>query len=370
MPRKDPRLDELSVSINERIQDRTIRHMLYLEGLKTRQARLVIEKLDKEILPNLLDQLEARLSKIEKFGFDKGPATTKRLQTLIAYIEKTTAQFGTKLPKDLFKELKILTNDQLMWQIGVIRDELKFDLEFVIPPIEKVVAVVNSAPFDGFTLAQWFSNLGQVTQTRLTRAIQQGVIEGQTTSQIVKNIRGTKSLGFKDGILNTTRKQTEAIVRSAVTHVSNQARSELFKQNKDIIKGLQWNSTLDSRTCTQCMGLDQQIFDVEKGPRPPVHVSCRCAMTAVLKDANKLKQSESTRASVNGQVPKTLTYNEWLRKQDILTQEQALGKTKAKLFREGKLNVQQFTHTDGEELTLEELRRTEKNAFKKAGIDV
>lgn len=370
MPRKDPRLTDVAESINERIQDRTIRHMLYLEGLKTREVRQVLETLDNQILPELLSNIEKRLQKIEKFGFDKGPATTKRLKILANYITKLVSKGNKILHKQVSKMLPELTHDEIMWQVGMIKEELDVDIDFDIPPIEKVVIAIKTKPFDGFVLQQWFENLATTTQNRLIRVIQQGVIEGQTTQQIIKQLVGTKTLKYTDGVLNTTRKQTEAVVRSAIAHISNQARSELFKKNADIVSLVQWNSTLDSRTCVQCMGLDQKTFKIGKGPRPPVHISCRCAVTAIVKGTTIAKYKNLPKASHKTQIPKTLSYGEWLKKQDFATQKQALGTKKAKLFKDGKLKIEQFSHKDGSEVTLEELRKTEKNAFKLAGISV
>ena len=47
----------------------------------------------------------------------------------------------------------------------------------------------------------------------------------------------------------------------------------------------QWQTAHDDRVCFQnlpgapegCAGLDRQYFKLNEGPRPPLHVSCRCA---------------------------------------------------------------------------------------------
>jgi hypothetical protein len=47
-----------------------------------------------------------------------------------------------------------------------------------------------------------------------------------------------------------------------------------------------------------------------------------------------------------------------------------LGKTKATLFRKGKLPIDRFTDKNLKPLTLDELAIVEKDSFKKSGIEV
>src|SRR5438105_8691570 len=79
---------------------------------------------------------------------------------------------------------------------------------------------------------------------------------GQTIDQLVRRIRGTADAGFADGIMQTTRNQAEALVRTSVLAVSNEAQLQTFKENDDLVKGVQWISTLDAKTCEICAALD------------------------------------------------------------------------------------------------------------------
>jgi hypothetical protein len=50
-------------------------------------------------------------------------------------------------------------------------------------------------------------------------------------------------------------------------------------------------------------------------------------------------------------------------------QNDTLGITKAKLFREGGLNLDKFVNRNGDELTLAQLAEREAAAFRAAGLD-
>lgn len=122
-----------------------------------------------------------------------------------------------------------------------------------------------------------------------------------------------------------------------------------------------------------CASLDGQVFDIDTGPQPPRHPNCRSSSIPVMKSWKEMgfnfkELPESTRASMDGQIPESMTYNDWLRKRSASEQDDILGKTKGKLYRDGGLDVQNFVDRTGSEMNLDELRRTEADAFRKAGL--
>jgi hypothetical protein len=82
----------------------------------------------------------------------------------------------------------------------------------------------------------------------------------------------------------------------------------------------------------------------------------------------------ATRASkddveaVDGQVPESKKYGDWLDAQPVSVQNHVLGETRATLFRKGDLPLERMLDSMYEPMTLDELRRKEADAFKKAGL--
>lgn len=369
----DPRFEDLTLNVNDQIQDRTIRHMIFLERFKNSEVIKIRELLNSDILPSIRDKIEKRLDKILERGTDLGPVTTKRLKELEKEIAKLSKELSLTVKAGLVNGFVDLTRSELDWQVDVIKQELGFDLDLVVPNPRSVAALIKTTSFAGSTLDQWFDTLDRATQRGIMTAVNRGIVEGETVPQIMRRIRGSKDLKYTDGVFETTRRQAETITRSAVNYATNQARIELFKENEDIIEGLQWTATLDSRTSLICAGLDGKVFDIDKGPRPPAHPNCRSTMTVVLKDYKKLGLKNLTkgqRASINGQVPASTTYGEWLKKQPLSVQYEVLGKTRTKLFNEGKLDISKFTSSDLSPLNLDQLMLLEKNAFKRAKVDL
>jgi SPP1 gp7 family putative phage head morphogenesis protein len=177
-------------------------------------------------------------------------------------------------------------------------------------------------------------------------------------------VLGTRARGYSDGVLQTTRRNAETVVRTAVQHVSNAARSETINGLKAVVKGVQWVSVLDSRTTLYCQGMDGKVLPIDDGPRPPAHFNCRSTVVPVVKSWKELgldfqELPESTRASLNGQVPARITYEKWLKGQSAGFQDDVLGPSRGKMFRSGKIRVEQFTDDRGKTLTLKQLRKLE-----------
>lgn len=359
----DPRTQGVPENFNEAIRDRVVRHMLYLERLKSAHAREVLQHIDNDILPDLRLQLAIRLDNIRAAGVDKGPVTTARLEAQIASFEEITRRFAdinTRVQGDLLE----IGQYETQWFSNMLNEEAGVRIDVALPSPEQVATVVNSKPFDGRTLEEWYNRLGTNAQQRLSATIKRGVVEGRTTGQITRDVMADMQI---------VRRHAEAIARSGMGHAANAARTLMHEQNSDIVQGEQINATLDTRTCPTCGPLDGKVYELGVGPRPPFHVSCRCTVTPVLKSWRALgidadEVPAGTRASMNGQVASDITYNQWLKKQPLAVQAEALGKTRAQLFRKGELDVGSFVNNRRELLTLKQLREKEQQAFKKADI--
>ena len=96
-------------------------------------------------------------------------------------------------------------------------------------------------------------------------------MQGEGSSTIARRVVGTRSLRGRDGVTQITRRQTEAITRTATIHFSNSARQEFLLENSDVFQKEVYVATLDGRTTLICMSLDGKRFNVGEGSMPPVH---------------------------------------------------------------------------------------------------
>lgn len=348
---------QLAASANEILLDETLRRAVVLERLKKGEAREIARLLNRDVIPDVKGRLIARLERMRSRGFDPGPWRTKRYQAVLEAIRESSLAITAAAAPQLNGSLEALMLVEPEWTLTTIRSAIPEPIEVRLswsqPSRATLRSIVTSRPMHGELLSGWWDRVGRGTRNRLTQALNIGIVQGDSSVAIAR--RWGVELG------KTTR-QAEALTRTAMAHVSAHAREETFKANDDVVKRVQWVSTLDSRTTDICMSLDGQVFDIGGGPRPPAHFQCRSTIVPVLATWEELgipglrELPDGTRASMNGQVPAKTTYGEWLRRQPRSVQVDALGKGRAELFREGKLDVRQLVDADLKPLTLAELR--------------
>lgn len=219
--------------------------------------------------------------------------------------------------------------------------------------LSQVVAAVKARPFQGKLLSEWLNDADESQARRVKEALRQGWVQGEATSEIVRRVRGSRAAKYSDGILEINRRGAEAMVRTAITHVSSVAANEVYEAAGDIITGIRWVSTLDSRTTIICASLSDTVFPKDKGPRPPAHINCRSTTTPVLRG---MKEFERT------------TYADWFKGQPEDVQNDILGPTRAALFRDGKLPLDRFINDRQQVLTLDQLRERDAASFARAGL--
>lgn len=350
------------MTANDEIRDRAIAHQIYLLRYQARLVREITDTL-KEVEADLLQQLAQLPTQAQS---DQLEAQLAGIQALIAASwDVARAQLNT--------DLTALAEYEANHEEQIIRDSVPVELEFVMPAPQLLVAAVESKPFEGRLLSEWIDRLEEDSYLRIRDAVRMGVIEGQSYDQITKRVIGTKALKYSDGVMALNYRQAQALVATAVSHTTNQARQTFYGANTDLIKGVQWVSTLDARTTPVCQSRDGKVYPLDSGPRPPAHIRCRSTTAPVLKSWKELGLQEreippGTRASMDGQIPEAETYQTWLKKKSAAFQDEVLGPTRAKLFREG-MSLDRFVDQSGKEYTLAQLRSKDATLFKKAGLD-
>lgn len=217
----------------------------------------------------------------------------------------------------------------------------------------------------GITLDELLDAFSQTERKKITSAIRLAHHDGLPSAKLVQMIRGSRARNYQDGILQTTTRHAKTIAHTGTAIVASQAKQAVIADNADIIKGIKVIATLDLRTSGICRGLDGVFMPLDKARYPPYHFNCRSSFEIVYDGYTAPKQ----RASMDG-VVKNQTYYEWLKDQPARYQDEVLGKTRAKLFRDGGMSVERFGALQLDKhftpLTLEQMRALEPRAFKKA----
>jgi SPP1 gp7 family putative phage head morphogenesis protein len=357
----------MAETINEALRDLSVRHQIDLYRLSTGTAKEV-----NALLRAVEDDIVAQIAKYDPTT-DGGYSKT-RLQQMLRAIKKINAENYQEVSDFLQENLIDLAKYEAEFQERILNQQLPVTWPIDQPSVKTLESLVTDEPFHGRLFDSWIEGMEVGRLNNISQQLRIGLVQGETIDQLVKRIIGTRALKFTDGVLEISRRSAESLVRTAVNHVTNAAKEALFEQNDDVISKVMWVSVLDNRTTPGCAALDGKSWPLnEPHPTPPRHINCRSVLVPVVKTWRELgidmdQMSPSTRASMNGQVPETITYPQWLKGQPRWVVEDVLGVKKAKLFLDGGLKFERFVDSYGNEFTLDELRRRDAQAFKRAGL--
>ena len=401
--------------LSEDLVDIATRHQVYLERLKTGEIRktdAMFVSIGAEII-RILNRLN-----VENLSLLGIAARAK----LIDDVRRGHVDAYTKELTRLSNSLRGLADFEREFEIESINEALTDEVE-AVPAEEEDEAVGLWASIQeramsatGATLAGWLGAWMAHEVTRSTDMVRKGIQEGWTVSQLMAAFRGTSKQSYTDGLIASARRNTATTINTAVQHVAASARVHTMqgatiqpkgggrlKTNKEgavtsiprnmraaaqragikvgtkvNLMGYRWVSILDSKTSQICRSLDGQVFAFGEGPLPPAHPNCRSTIIAEIRGrwvkraptGRFAKRDERTSAS--GPVDGGVTYYEWLKTQAPEFQDDALGVTRAALFRKGGLSAAAFARLNlgrnFQPLTLEQMRRLKPNAFKRAGV--
>lgn len=210
------------------------------------------------------------------------------------------------------------------------------------------------------------------------KRVRRGYVSGQTNQQIARELKGYVD---KDGIIHpgldgVTGKNAERIVRTSCLAMANTARLEMYRKNSDGILCIRWLAALDLRTCIECAELDGKYWDLDGNPigheipfvPPPAHYNCRCTLVPVTSLDAELDENGnvvdkrtplSTRASKDGQVPATWSFEKWFDSLSEEEQERYLGTSRFTLMKSGEISFSDLVNKKGKIKTILELGHPE-----------
>jgi SPP1 gp7 family putative phage head morphogenesis protein len=323
----------------ERILSESVLHRIALSRYSTATVRKVLAQLNRTDA-----DLVERILRADNEGRDP-----RQLERLLDEVRALQANGWAVVRGRLTDDLEALAEAERDFAAKMVRfgqQSAGASLATNIPTTGQVVAAVNARPFQGRFLRDWLAEAEAGSAKRVRETLRQGFIEGRSVADIVRQVRGSRALQYRDGILEISRRGAEAMVRTAITHTA--AVSSRVTYEALGVTRATFIAVLDARTTLTCAGLNGKTFDLDKFPFPPRHVNCRSTLIPV----------------VAGLKPVPVrSYAEWLRGQPEAVQDDILGPARGKLFRAGKLTIDRFTDSAGRVLTLEQLRKRDAGAF-------
>jgi SPP1 gp7 family putative phage head morphogenesis protein len=310
-----------------------------------------------ELLPFVQQMRDTVRTSVLLFGDED--RTRRNLEQLLKRLSTELDSIAGSWSATLTDDLKTFLEYETGWVTNTISAEVNTDL--ATPSIDQAwaAATFNPVPLgeSPTTLSRLIDSWGDNEVNRLVTGVKTGFIQGRTTRQIIREVVGPGGLG------DVSQRHAATVVRTALNHVSNQAREQVYKKNRDIVTKYMIVATLDSRTSNVCRGLDGRTYNVGEGPLPPFHGNCRTTTKPVLSSDYDFLDTGAKRAARGAeggtQVDANTTYYEFLAQQPAWFQDQALGPTRGAIFRSSGMTPEEFRAASidgfGRPLTLAEM---------------
>lgn len=247
---------------------------------------------------------------------------------------------------------------------------------YVVPTKKQVLDAAFTSIMDarpgfkgtkGLTIGGALEKFGVAKAAELTKTIRTGFALGSSTPEIAEKV--TAIIGQK------FVRESETLTRTITNHIANQSRNSFYKANSNVLDLYRVIATLDGRTTLTCQALDGQTFTDKDWQPPPYHYNCRTTFIRIPKaeydigaDRTGQRAARNLKTNKTTTVSAETTYNSWLKAQDPKFQNEILGPTRAKLFRNG-MSVDKFVDENYQPINLDQLRsKDNEHIFKKAGL--
>lgn len=216
------------------------------------------------------------------------------------------------------------------------------------------LAVVRDTLIAGAPMQEWWGLQSADTRQRFANIIRAGVISGDTDQMLINKVRGTRAMGYKDGLIEVSRRKAKILVRGATSSITAQAMKTQVQANPKVFSGIQQVSVFDGRTSDTCIAYAGKVWSLPDytpvGHSLPYnggvgrHPNCRSREIAVINPA------------VGGKPAPDLSFDTYLAGKSKAQVEGLLGKGKADLYLKGDISLNELVDQTGRPLTLEQLR--------------
>lgn len=368
------------------------RHNLYLQ-------RLATGLLNTHVYPSLTEAYKAARLILLDAGKIK---SLRQLNAILRKVDASTTKITAAALDEVTKELNAIAVYEASYYANLIGGYAAVELS--VPGNKNIQEFIDSAIMSlvsgervkAGTWSEFIGNQIASTATVYNNAIKASFVNNESLSQGIKRMREATQ-----GLL---RREYETLVRTGIQHYFINAREAMANDNLDILEKRHYNAVFDNRTSLLCRGRAGKtwLLTDDTYPRLPAHFNCRSSWLFLLKGqdapsgtraaiggksterAEEKYENRSARTDKKikyrgrkdsdmfnaGQIDASTGVDAWMRNQPDWFISDSLGETRAKLFKDGKLSISQFTDATGRTLTLDELAQRDRDAFIRAGLRV
>lgn len=330
------------MSANAALLESQIRHQVYL----LRRGAGMANELD-PIVQQAIDKTVALLGSTPDRAVSQIVMLTELRDLLADHYAELTAE-ASQMALDL-AEYEAGYQARLLGQVSTAN--------IVMPSLEVIAATALSDPLElvpgrSMSVNEALRDFSDAKTRQIIQTITDGVTTGATRAQMTEQVRD---------LSNLHRHQADTLVRTITSGVAGSAKNMTYRANNDVISKFRYTATCDHRTRREHIALDGRTWStLEESLQPPQGWNCRCVLVPILEDRFQKDGLEGGRPVDGDHGPMELgaqvTYTGFLRRQSVEFQDEVLGRETAKLWRAGKITLNDLANPFGEPVSLAQLR--------------
>lgn len=296
------------------VLDAFLRHQINVERYKNYNVQQSLR---------VIDQLQLRLSaQLVRTGKDKISALTKReFNQFVRDFNKSYLEIFGKYEKAQLAEFKKFFKADF-GETRHLFNKLGSGPTYKGANADSLWARMLKEPASGIGVEpkNMFRVFSSQAQNKIVAKIKGAYVDNLSLSDVMRSIRGTSAVKFRDGLISKFEAQLSATVQTYIQQMTNFISTNIGGALND---SYQWVAILDSATTKICRDRDGHIYVYGAGPTPPAHYNCRSFTMPVIVSAIK-------------DMP---TLFAWLTAQPTIIQDEILGKRQGAALRAGKVKA-------------------------------
>jgi SPP1 gp7 family putative phage head morphogenesis protein len=293
------------------------RHQVYFEGVKAYFVRSYLE-----VLKRVAKTVSANIGLIQYSTMDQ--LSRRELAKLVSSINKEQEQIYNEYSDELLADLRdfVDIDSEITEKIynSIIGKTESIDRDKVWND-----AVNEPIPANGLFLEDALTAFSAAAMSAVISSIQRSYANGLTPSESIKELVGSSSNRFTDGILVKLLNQHKSLLNTSLQHISSITQASAATQ---FVDEYVWVSILDNKTTVICWSRNGTVYKYGEGPLPPAHNNCRSKAVPIT--------GESAFA-----IPET--YYNWLKEQPEDFLKDVLGESMANQLIDNQLKASDFT---------------------------
>lgn len=345
------------MALSDDIQDAITRHQIYILRYSAGREKEAAVYVD-EVFTKIREELDKKeLTLMDRIELDR----------FYAEVQEFSDDIYGRLAEKMIEDSVDLMSFENEWNGSMLSRLLQQDITLT-PEVAASTVMFVSEIVAGGTLLTLPAMFRRNKINRIIQTLRDAEVARDVNEVIKMNMEMERALH---------KKQAGTLIRTLANSTSVTARNNFFKANQSYFDGYEWVAVLDSRTSLICASRDGKVYpitdDPEKSPKPPAHFSCRSTITPKLKPQYEKSDKEPKRRPATGaagqkKVNSKTTYESWLKRQPKEFQDDVLGPSRGRLFRNGGLTLSKFVDQQGKTLTLDELRKVEPEVFNRVKL--